>query len=213
MLVSHRYKFIYLKARKVAGTSTEAFFEKYCRSIQEENTYKHRHASDEYVSQYGIIGTRMNGNKGTGTWYNHKPISEIISDLGEDKYLQYYKICNVRNPFDMSVSLYHDLGGTKVDKQMFFKFLKRKDVLRLLQCNKDMWSIHDNEDFCYIRFEQIDQDLLNCCKKVGIIPLGQLPEYKKNNHRKNYQLYFNEDSINIIEKLFKDEINYFNYKY
>lgn len=30
VLVSHRFQFIYIKNRKVAGTSVEAFFEKYC---------------------------------------------------------------------------------------------------------------------------------------------------------------------------------------
>ena len=29
-LISHRYNFIYIKNKKVASTSVEAFFEKYC---------------------------------------------------------------------------------------------------------------------------------------------------------------------------------------
>ena len=39
VLVSHRYKFIYIKNRKVAGSSVESFFGKYCQNPNKEYAY------------------------------------------------------------------------------------------------------------------------------------------------------------------------------
>lgn len=41
MLISHKYKFIFLKAFKVSGTSTESFLERYCLSDEDKkNMYQ-----------------------------------------------------------------------------------------------------------------------------------------------------------------------------
>ena len=55
MLVSHRYKFIFTKTVKTAGTSIESYFEKYCMP---EGEWKESHNREEYVSETGIIGYR-----------------------------------------------------------------------------------------------------------------------------------------------------------
>jgi hypothetical protein len=59
VLVSHIYKFIYVKNGKVGGTSTEGFFEKYCSNPNTD--YKLTQVVDEKVSEYGIIGARLQG--------------------------------------------------------------------------------------------------------------------------------------------------------
>ena len=54
VLVSHLYRFIYLKNKKVAGTSVESFFGKYC--INQNDPYYYTEQTDEQVSIFGIIG-------------------------------------------------------------------------------------------------------------------------------------------------------------
>ena len=56
VLVSHLYRFIYLKNKKVAGTSVESFFGKYC--INQNDPYYYTEQTDEQVSIFGIIGKR-----------------------------------------------------------------------------------------------------------------------------------------------------------
>ena len=51
MLVSHRYKFIYTKTRKTAGSSVESYFEPFCMPHGE---WTQRHLGEEYVSDVGI---------------------------------------------------------------------------------------------------------------------------------------------------------------
>ena len=57
VLISHRYKFIYIKNYKVAGTSVEAYFEKYC--LDPSNNYKLTHSRKQSISEYGIVGNRL----------------------------------------------------------------------------------------------------------------------------------------------------------
>ena len=51
MLVSHRYKFIYTKTRKTAGSSVESYFEPFCMP---DGEWTQRHLREEYVSDAGI---------------------------------------------------------------------------------------------------------------------------------------------------------------
>ena len=68
VLVSHIYKFIYIKNKKVDGSSVESFFGKYCQNPNKE--YEYTDEIDESVSKFGIIGGRLNGKKITGSLIN-----------------------------------------------------------------------------------------------------------------------------------------------
>jgi len=62
VLISHLYKFIYIKNMKVAGTSIEAYFEKYCMDPSKDHIVEHK--LDSHISKYGIVGHRTaNGKK------------------------------------------------------------------------------------------------------------------------------------------------------
>ena len=61
VLVSHKYKFIYIKNMKVAGSSVESFFGKYCQDPNKE--YNYSDIIDESIDKYGIIGARVNRKK------------------------------------------------------------------------------------------------------------------------------------------------------
>jgi len=53
-LISHKYKFIYMKNAKVAGSSVEYFFEKYC--VKDTEAYEAKEfCLKPIVSKYGII--------------------------------------------------------------------------------------------------------------------------------------------------------------
>ena len=116
MLVSHLHKFIYLKSKKTASTSVEIFLQKYCINPNKINNFTRLVKSNKNIlnldekeseNKYGIVGSR--GNKMhivSKKWYNHKPSFELKKDIGEDLFNNYLKICNVRNPYDLAVSMY-----------------------------------------------------------------------------------------------------------
>jgi len=56
VLISHRYKFIYIKCIKVASTSVEAFFRRYCLPEDQEESYEIVNNTDVIISPAGVIG-------------------------------------------------------------------------------------------------------------------------------------------------------------
>ena len=104
VLVSHKYKFIYIKNKKVAGTSVESFFGQFC--INPEKKYDFSHSIIQSIDDYGIIGCRVLGVGINDIWKNHKNAISIKNDLGNDKFNEYFKFCVIRNPYDVMVSLY-----------------------------------------------------------------------------------------------------------
>jgi hypothetical protein len=58
VLISHRYKFIYIQTRKTASSSVAAFFERYCLPSEKEESHEPECGSGLYILESGIIGTR-----------------------------------------------------------------------------------------------------------------------------------------------------------
>jgi hypothetical protein len=103
MLISHRFRFIYLKTRKTAGTSVEAYFEPYC--VDPERREPPPHEREAEVTKWGVVGYRGEYRSGE-VWFNHMPASRIRELVGDDVWGSYLKFCVVRNPFDKVVSLF-----------------------------------------------------------------------------------------------------------
>jgi hypothetical protein len=213
MLVSHKYKFIFLKAKKVSGTSTEAFLERYCLSDELEKSHQHKHESDETISEFGIIGNRI--TQIYDKWYHHKSADEIRRDIGDKIWNSYVKICNIRNPFDVAVSYYCRQIPFEANKTEFENFIKKQETIDYLLTNKQIWSYDGkfNFDF-YIRQENLKIDLENLIKKINL-PFYDLniPTYKMRHIRPHYSQYYNENTRKIIEHHFKDELKFFNYSF
>jgi hypothetical protein len=209
MLISHNKKFIYLKAHKVAGTSVELLLEPFCRNDGKIPT----HGTDEYVSDFGVVGLRMPslGYKMTKVlWKNHDLPKKIINHFGEELYNTYLKICVIRNPFDLMVSLYHWRGNNKIDEKFFLEFLKKNKKDPIINNNKIFWG---EKNIFYIKYENLKEDLLKLSNELNLnLNLNDLKHLKKS-ERKEYKLYYNEESKKIVQSLFDSEIKKFGYEF
>ena len=224
MLVSHLHKFIYLKSKKTAGTSVEVFLQKYCIDPNKIEDFTNLVKSNKNVlnlkgketeSKYGIIGSRGRGmHRKNRIWYHHKPAEDIKNEIGKDIFNNYLKICNIRNPYDLAVSMYEWKKNQSNIKESFDEFLLDLKWQNKLKSNIDIWSINGKYDFKYIRFENLEEDLSNVLKDLNIKEDQViLPHYKKMN-RSNYREYYkNQESIDIISKIYKKEIELFNYNF
>jgi hypothetical protein len=210
MLISHKLNFIYLKTHKTAGTSTELLFEPYCRNDNNKPT----HITDEYVSDSGIVGIRRPslGAKYTTEykWSNHDQPDKIKNILGEDLYNNYYKFCNIRNPFDLMVSLYHWRNNNEINKDKFLLFLNKNKNDIIIKNNKNIWF---DPNINIIRFENLTEDIRKISFKLGLNLNNINLKHLKKSNRLNYKSYYNLDSIKIIEEIFNKELNKFNYIY
>ena len=79
VLVSHKYKFIYIKNRKVAGSSVESFFGKFC--INPEKTYHYKDSIEQIIDDHGIIGSRCGKVEEGDIWKNHISATQIKNNL------------------------------------------------------------------------------------------------------------------------------------
>ena len=100
MIVSHRHEFIFLRPRKVAGTSVEAAMSRHCGDddvITPTGRHQERWDKDSWSNL---------GRWGSG-YRQHDTVERVRSRLGEKLWNQYLKFSTVRNPWDLVVSQYH----------------------------------------------------------------------------------------------------------
>jgi len=104
VLVSHRYKFIFIKVNRTASTTIESFLQKFCLSEEEEKNYKPTEFNETIINEYGIISTRdpKKNNKGLR---GHISLAELKLKF-KNNFKDYKVITSIRNPFDMAVSSY-----------------------------------------------------------------------------------------------------------
>ncbi|MGJ3230742.1 MAG: hypothetical protein ACFE0P_02990 [Oceanicaulis sp.] len=95
-IISHRYRFIFIKTQKTAGTAIEVTLSPLC-------------GPDDVVTP--IIPTEpghtpRNYRHGDGDFYNHMPASEIRDRIGVLDFNAYFKFCVERDPVEKCLSHY-----------------------------------------------------------------------------------------------------------
>ena len=210
VLVSHKYKFIYIKNRKVASTSVESFFGKYCQNPNKEFDYT-KESSSQKIDEYGIIGRRGRGigNK----WRKHKSASLIKEDLGENKFNKYIKFCVIRNPYDKMVSKYYWDNRGKEEKGSFKEFAIKYN------CNNLDVHCIDGKSVCdyFIRYENLEEDIIKLCKILNIkdYDINDLPKFKSNvrKDKSHYSTFYDEETRKIVYEKHKKEFELFGYTF
>nr|WP_255718903.1 sulfotransferase family 2 domain-containing protein [Rubrivivax benzoatilyticus] len=219
MLCSHIKKFIYLKTKKTAGTSTEIFFEKSCCP---PSLYVESHARQELVTDAGIIGYRGPDQRGS-TYFHHMTASQVRSLLGEDVWQSYFKFCVMRNPYDKVVSMFW-MQTPEAERERLavarFEDVRDRfsDYVRnahLLPLDRSVYMIDEKVavDF-FIRFEHLREDLQVVCDRLDIRqPVEGLGRYKTDCRLRpeHFGLYYNEESTAIVRQHFAWEIEQFRY--
>jgi len=157
---------------------------------------------------------------------NHRGLKTKLRKLkrrGFDKD-DFFKFSFVRNPWDLIVSVFF---YTKQDK----KFSSLTDWLKqgifnngkyfLPPCMNRHWTTYlsgrwllDNGeigvDFIG-KLENFQEDLDTVCDRIGV-PRQKAPHLNKSKH-KHYTEYYDDDSRDIIAKLYAKEIDYFKYEF
>lgn len=213
MIISHKYKYIFIKTSKTAGTSTETFFEQlsFSKNVQKEVT----HSRSELIHKEGIIGYRGANSESNKqpTWRNHMSLPTIRKLLNNDEiFNQYFKFSNSRNPWDRVVSGYHHLSyiGSKIS---FNEYVASCSLAPLTSFFEDYIN-----DVYFIRFENLKQDVEYVCKKLGFdFNINNFPTYNTQCRRKfkhkHYTEYYDVETRKIIEKKYAKDIEYFGYKF
>lgn len=226
MLISHRYKFLYTKTAKTAGTSVESFFEPFCMP---EGEWEQQHGRDEYESDAGVIGFRGPDPPADLKWRNHMSAAEIRALAGPEVWDGYFKFCVVRNPFDKCVSAFEHFGRNHAVKRRpllsrftarnmteeqyrFLDYLKTKPLL-----DRDKYVI--DGEFCLddvIKFENLQGDIERICGTLGLpYDADRLPTFKKGLRREGAtcEALYTPQSRKIVEETFAYELKQFDYAF
>lgn len=142
-----------------------------------------------------------------------------------------YSFAIVRNPWDRVVSSYHYLrkGGIKgedmLDADRFVNQYRNftQFVLNAFEAREILDQIHFRPQYKWIsdergvivdmvgRFERLQTSFSKWCKTIGL-PNYKLPHVNRSAHR-SYKEYFNEQTIEVIRKNYRKDIELFKYKF
>ena len=177
MIVSHQHKLIFLKARKVAGTSFEIALSRFCSDgdiitpISRDDTKirsdrgftKAQNFNFKLVDLFAKDKeARLFGRDIPPKFYNHLSAKQAKARLPARIWRDYRKVAIVRNPWDRAVSIFFWKNTKKNRKPKlanFTKYFKEKEYL--LEINYPNYMI-DGQDIVdtYIRYEKFEEDIL-----------------------------------------------------
>jgi hypothetical protein len=100
VIINHKYKFIFIKSFKTAGTSLEIALSKFCSG---KDIITSIVSKDENLRKK-LKYTGPQNNTGLD---EHMSASEIKSKLKSDIFENYFKFVVVRNPFDQILSAFY----------------------------------------------------------------------------------------------------------
>ncbi len=210
MIVSHKYKFIFIHIDKCAGTSITLAMAPH---LGEEDLVLGCTKEGEKRS--------VEGRKAKSLW-KHATAQRAKTVLGDEIWNSYFKFTFVRNPWDMVVSTYHwwlktswndAMGRSKKIRAMKdFKEYVLSPYVREKNC-LDYISDENGDiivDFMG-RHEKLEVDFSYICGRVGL-PNIELLHENKSKH-KSYNDYYDQDSRRRVRELFNRDIEYFHYRF
>lgn len=143
------------------------------------------------------------------------------------RYNEYFKFAFVRNPWERLVSCYlffkrrqlnhnpiRGINANMTDSfESFVEFVETRDLTTSNTHFRLQSSLIDLNNIDYLgRFENFEQDLT---KVLGILNIehATIPHLNKTTASKKYRIFYNEDLIKRVHKLYKKDISIFNYHY
>ncbi|ATU08260.1 sulfotransferase family 2 domain-containing protein [Methanohalophilus portucalensis] len=240
MIINHKYKFIFLKTKKTAGTSLEIALSKFCGSqdvittignedemVREElgHTGPQNYIINNHLKKIGDFFKSHNklyplymSIKPFCMYYEHIPAFFVKKHLGQKLWNEYFKFSFERNPYDKAISSYYwntkDLENPPHISD-YIENLKDRPFNRPLS-SWYIYSINNEIAVDFVgKYENMEDDLRYIKQKLGLPEDIKLPK-TKNKYRKDRRHYtelLDDKDLSRIENLCSREIRAFSYKH
>jgi hypothetical protein len=229
MIISHKYKLIFIKTAKTAGTSIEVFLSKQCGPLdvvtpigppveghQPRNYQGFINPIPEIIeAPRKILSALRHAFTSREKFYNHMPAFEVRRLVPTQIWKSYFKFCVERNPWDKVLSHYHmraarEGGSLSLNEYLargrfpvnYFRYTDRAGAKIILDR--------------VLRYENLLAELAEVFSKLNIPFDGTLGIQAKSQYRTDRRLYrevFNEEQRAIVEKAFAREIELHGYRF
>jgi len=231
MILSHKYRFIYIKTYKTASTSMEAALSEICgpddvitptsralMKVRESGRAQNWRLSHPAVPKRPVLKRLLRRperfyHPSVG-FYEHMPASRVRAYVGEEVWNGYFKFTFERNPWDREVSWYHYKTKSKDPRPSFERFLK--DRKRAWVENFDLYAIDDEivMDFVGL-YETLAEDFHTAMAKVGLADVVSLPltNVSQRKAEEDYRSYYTAATRALIEEWYGREIKAFGYSF
>jgi len=210
MIISHKYKFIFIHIRKCAGTSITR-------------------ALAPMLGEHDLVlGCTLEGEKlekealKNGGLAKHSTALQIMQTIGTEIWNSYFKFTFVRNPWDLMVSHYHwaletnwdDAKGytDKIKKLDDFEDYILSPLSNRKNCTEYISDMNGNINIDYIgKFDKLSNDFHAVCQRIGL-PILKLGACNTTKHFQ-YKKYYNPLTRDLIKDRFARDIQYFDFKF
>ena len=182
-IVSFKHRFIFIKSRKVAGTSLEIALSRFCGKDdvmsrfgdRKSNRLRARFYPYPVRSEIHVVTT--NREKRAFKLGTHVDAMTLRTLLGDDVFRRFLKISVIRNPYDWVVSLYawrsHERNRATDGKRGISRFRRwflrsiEDELYRQERRYATFKCPYDAVD-CMIRFEHFEEDLTALSQRLGL---------------------------------------------
>ena len=229
MILSHKYKFIFIKTAKTAGTSIEVFLSKVCgpqdivtpivppvEGHQPRNYEGLINPIPEVIERPGkLFSSLCHTMKSRTKFYNHMPAREVKHRVPADVWNGYFKFCVERNPWDKVLSHYHMHAVREGGSLLLDEYLARGRFPINYFRYTDRWDKKIIVDRV-VRYENLLAELGEVFAHLNIPfngTLGVAAKSEFRSDRQRYQEIFNNEQRRIVEKAFAKEIELHGYRF
>lgn len=231
MIISHKYRFIFIKTKKVAGTSLEAYLSEVCG---DEDVFTPvtppvaGHRPRNYRGRWNplseVLEKRGRGIRYTARqmlrgvkFYNHIPASVVRTRVPAQVWDNYYKFTIERNPWDKVLSHYYMYLSRNNCSVSLGEYLREIEGWRSCY-NYPLY--HDTKGRLLVdqvlSYESLNAELAALFSKLGVPFSGELGVKAKAGYRpknSDYNGVYSEADRDFVAEAFADEISLHGYSY
>jgi len=216
MIISHKYRFIFLRTEKTASTSlTSALRETLGDDALHAGLKRPTWAKYSPI-HHGALKRNLPDLFGL---HPHATARQVRRVLGAEIFDSYFKFAVERNPWERQVSLYFHREWKKgnanpdFDRDMRSRFYRNTEYVRL-----NNWSIYAMGDHIVadrvLHYERLEDELAELSDMLEFPAPLKLPKLRDyTGERDHYATFYSDESRRLVARWYAREIAAFGYRF